>query len=439
MNQKSAAALPREVKERILNAVDAGFDELVRYTQAAVRINSVNPEHDEGKVEEAKDGETKVNRLFSEYMEKAGMKVDMFTAKNDRYNAVGIAEGGDGPSLLFNGHVDVVGAGDLSRWKVTTPFSGEIKDGKLYGRGSMDDKSGVACAIAAVKAIQDAGLKLKGKVLVESVCGEENMDTAAGTGACIDRGYTADAGICVEASAPPYPLAIDVASPGTVNFEVHIKGKSAHTSMRDEICRAGGKGNAFGASALDKAVFVYQGLRRLEEEWGFTKTHPAFTRPGHFTLNPGTFYAGPSPFAISEEAVLVYTAWYAPYEKEEDVKKEIVDYITKWCATDSWLVENPPEIKWSICWPPYDVPMDAPICKAIESVYEDAVERPVSYYGFAAVADAAFLNRAGIPTVILGAGDICDAHGPDEFVSLEEMKKAAKLYALTIAAWCGVE
>lgn len=428
-----------DIKARILNSVDNGFEELLKYAQEAIRINSVNPEHDEGKLPEAFDGETKVNRLYAKYMESAGMTVDLFAAKNERYNAVGVAEGGDGPSLLFNGHVDVVAPGDLSRWKITQPFSGEIKDGKLYGRGALDDKAPIACTIAAVKAIKDAGLKLKGKVIVESVCGEENMDTEAGTGACIERGYKADAGICVEASAPPYPLAIAPASPGTVNFKVHIKGKSAHTCMRDEICRAGGKGNAFGASALDKAVFVYEGLRRLEEEWGFTKSHPAFTRPGHFTINPGTFYAGPSPFAISEEACLVYTAWYSPSEKEEDVKAEIVDYLNRWCSTDSWLKENPPEIEWTICWPPYDVPLDAPICNAIKSIYEDAAEMPVTVYGFAAVADAAFLNRAGIPTVIMGPGDICNAHGPDEYVLIDELKKATRLYALTIAAWCGVE
>ena len=425
--------------KRILNAVEANFPELLQRAQGAIRINSINPDHDEGKLKDAKNGESKVSNYLAEYMRHAGMDVDIFSAKSQRENAVGVCNCGDGPSILFNGHVDVVGVGDKSRWKMAQPFEAKIIDGKLYGRGSSDMKAGIVCAIAAIKAIKDAGLKLGGKVLVEAVCGEENMDTEAGTGACIERGYRADAGICVEPSGPPYSLAIEPASPGALTFEIWIKGKAGHTCMRDEICRAGGKGDFFGASAMDKAVFIYEGMRRLEDKWGFTKVHPVFTRPGHFTINPGSFYAGPTPFSITEEACLTYTAWYAPQESADDVKKEIVEYITKWCATDNWLCQNPPVFKWLICWPPYNVSVDAPICKAINNAFSMALNRQALSYGFAAVSDASFLNLAGIPTVIMGPGDLCVAHGPDEFVFVDELKEAAKIYALTIALWCGVK
>ncbi len=425
--------------EKLLQTVNGLLPELIGVVQDVVRINSINPDHAEGQLPEAADGETKVNRRLQPYMEQAGMSTDFFAAKDGRHNLVGhLAGAGGGRSLLFNGHIDVVGVGNPDDWKVAQPFSGDIVEQRIYGRGSTDMKAGIVCAIAAVKAIQQAGIRLKGDVYIESVCGEEQMDTAAGTGACIDRGYRADAGIVVEPSAPPYPLAVLPASPGALTFELWFKGKAAHTCMRDEICRAGGRANAFGVSAMDKAIYIYQGLQRLETEWGFSKKHPVYTRPGHFTLHPGSIYAGPSPFAITEEASLTYTAWFAPQESPEQIKAELVDYVLKLCATDSWLKEHPPEFKWLICWPPYDVPLDAPICQTLLDSYAQAMDAPAPIYGFAAVADATFLNAAGIPTVICGPGDLTIAHGPDEFVAIDELLGAAKIYAMTMLNWCGV-
>jgi acetylornithine deacetylase/succinyl-diaminopimelate desuccinylase family protein len=432
--------LSKEIVTKLITAVEAEMPQLIEVLQGAIRINSINPDHEEGKLPDASDGETKVSRFLAPYMEQGGMETDVFAAKNGRHNVVGVQKGcGGGRSLLFNGHVDVVGIGDPKRWKISTPFSGEIIGNKIYGRGSTDMKGGIVCAIAAVNAVAKAGLSLQGDILIEAVCGEENMDTEAGTGACLARGYRADAGIVVEPSAPPYPLAILPASPGALTFEIWIKGKAAHTCMRDEICRAGGLGDAFGASALDKAIFIYEGLRRLEQQWGFSKKHPVFTRPGHFTLHPGSFYAGPSPFSITEEACLTYTAWFAPQENAEDIKSELVDFVTKWCATDTWLKNNPPEFKWLISWPPYNVPQESPICRVLESAFHQALERTAPIYGFAAVSDASFLNAAGIPTVIMGPGNLVVAHGPDEYVEIEELLDATKVYALTMAAWCGVE
>lgn len=431
--------LHNDVIEEVLAALDQEKDEMIRQIQDVVRINSINPDHDEGKLPQAKNGESKVSRALSQYMNSAGMVTDLFAAKDGRENCVGLLRGqGGGRSLLFNGHVDVVGVGDPAQWKIAQPFSGDIIDGKIYGRGTTDMKAGLVSAISAVRAVVNAGLTLKGDLLIQAVCGEEQMDTEAGTGACIARGYTADAGIVVEPSGPPLPLALAPAGPGALTFSINFRGKAGHTCMRDEICRAGGAGDDFAVSAMDKAIYIYNGLLHLEYDWGFSKTHSVFSRPGHFTINPGMIVAGPTPWAIPEQAKLVYTAWFAPQEDAEDVKKEISNHILNLCATDSWLKDHPPEIEWMICWPPYNVDPEAGICRVIKKVYPQATNRPAPVYGFAAVADVTFLNQAGVPTVIMGPGDLRCAHGADEYVLIEEVMDAARIYALTIVDWCGI-
>jgi len=436
MAEKLNFPLNENVKARILAAVEEEFSELIEIAQGMLRIKSVNPNQAEGKAPDMKDGETKVNRYLEPFMAKAGMKTDLFAAKDERHNLVGTLPGiGGGRSLLFNGHIDVVGVGNINDW-TKDPWGAEIADGRIYGRGASDMKSGIACAVAAAIAIKKAGVCLKGDVIIESVCGEEAMDTAAGTGACIDRNYTADAGIVVE---PSGSLDILPASCGVLIGELLIKGKATHSCMRHEIVRAGGVGNDFAVSALDKAIFIYEGISRLEQEWGITKTHPVFTRPGHFTICPCSLVTGPVPYAIPSEATIRYSSWFPPYETTEEIKAELCDYLEKLCSTDSWLKDHLPTFNWIMAWPPYDVPIDTPICQALEQTFEAVLGKSAKYNGCAAVCDASFLNKAGIPTVTMGPGNSLCAHAADEYVEIDEMRNAAKIFALTMAAWCGVD
>ncbi len=431
--------ISEELKQKIFDSVEAGFPLMLERLKEIIAVKSVGPKDNAFERLCAQGNESRASEVAAKYMKEAGMEVDMFAAVADRYNAVGtIGVEGEGRSLLFNGHVDVANEGVESDW-THSPWEAVIEDGRMYGRGTTDMKGGLMCTIAAVKALTDIGLKPKGKVLVQAVCGEEFGEVEAGTGACVKRGHIADAGICVEASAPPEPLALIPASTGLYAFEIWVKGKSAHTSMRCEICRAGGEGDACAVSALDKIIYIYQGMLRLEEQWGFTKKHPAFKKPGHFTINPCGIYSGPTTYAINSEARLTYTAWFAPQDDPDSVKQEIKDFITKWCATDPWLVENPPEFVWfGEGWPSFDVPMDHPLCDVLKDSFAETMGRPAPISGFSAVCDASYLNEAGIPTVVMGPGTIACAHGADEYVDLQELKDAIKIYALAIAKWSGL-
>lgn len=433
-----------QLRTDVLQAVDSLKDELVQLVCETVRIPSepsmpAGLSSSDASVEVS--GETVVNHVLKTAMQSFGMEADLWEVERGRANLVGIWRGqGRGRSLILNGHVDVVPPGPPEKWTVAGPWSGAIVDGRIYGRGSTDMKGGIAAAIFAMKALLKAGYRPSGDVFIHSVVGEEHMETYAGTGAALERGYRADAAIVCEASGPPHRLSINTASPGLVVMQVNVKGKAAHISMRDELIRPGGLGAAAGVSAIDKAFLVYQALLKLENEWGQTKRHPAFTRPGHFVLFPTVIQGGDMMAAsIPEECSMMYIVWHPPQDTPESVAEEIQAHVARFAQTDPWLRQNPPEVYIPLfSWPPFETSPDEPICKAAATASEALFERPAILYGAAYTSDASFIRQAGIPTIVVGPGSIELAHGFNEYVEIQDLVDAAKLYALTIVEWCGI-
>jgi acetylornithine deacetylase/succinyl-diaminopimelate desuccinylase family protein len=433
-----------KVRTNVLRAVESLKDELVQLVCDTVRIPSVTPlTAGLGSSDTMAEisGETKVNHTIKPVMESCGLETDLWEVEKGRANLVGIWHGkGRGRSLLLNGHVDVVPTGPSEKWTVASPWSGGIIDGKIYGRGSTDMKGGIASAVFAMKALLKAGYRPKGDVFIQSVVGEETMETGAGTGAALQRGYRADAAIVCETSSPPQRFSINTASPGLALMQVKIKGKAAHISMRSELIRPGGLGAAVGVSAIDKAFLVYQALLKLEEEWGQTKRHPAFTRPGQFVLYPEVIQGGDILAAsIPEECYMIYIIWHPPQDTAESIAEEIRAYISRFAQTDPWLRENPPEVYVPLfSWPPFETSLEEPICKAAAAASEAVFNRPAVLYGSTYTSDASFIRQAGIPTIVVGPGTPEVAHGFNEYVVIQDLVDAAKLYALSIVEWCGI-
>lgn len=267
--------IDKQVKQKVFAQIESMQNEIIGLVQDTVRIPSVNPTYGGMDYAATVGGETKVNEFMKPIMESIGLKTDMWAVEKGRDNLVGTYQGtGGGKSLIFNGHVDVVPPGPDALWTEAGPWSGEIKGNKLYGRGSIDMKAGNAAAVKAFEAVIKAGLRPKGDIFIENVVGEEMMNTPAGTGATIARGYKADAAIVVEPSGPPYRLAIVPASPGVFYLVITVKGKPTHASMRGQLIRAGGAGAKIGVNSIDKVMIVYDALNKLEQEWGQTKSHP---------------------------------------------------------------------------------------------------------------------------------------------------------------------
>lgn len=434
--------------EKVLGKVDSLASELVEAVSGAVKIESINPKYPGQVYDDVVGGEGDVSKYVAKFYDEIGCDVDLFAVEPGRENAVGVLKGsGGGRSLIFNGHVDVVPPGDPANWKSGSPFSGHVDTDRIWGRGSTDMKGGVLAQAFAAKAIRSAGLALKGDLILEAVVGEEVMDHECGTTAAIKRGYTADAAVVSEPSAPPDVLAVVPVTPGLWWFSVTVRGKATHASMRAETFRAGGSGAAVGVNAIDKGFEIFQAIRKLEDEWGQTKSHPLFA-PGHFTIHPGVVVGGPVgvlvPFVVSEVMTIEYCVWYHPDDKPEDVQREIEEHVHRAAQLDPWLREHPPTLDWKLNWPASQAPPNHPIIDAVLKAHVAAAEGtrfagepPIR--GFAAVEDTAFLNAGGVPAISYGAGDIRVAHADDEYVLIDELITACKTYAITALEWCGYD
>ncbi len=427
-------------REKIISSVEELSEELVRLVSEIVKIPSINPKIPYANANVEPDGETKVSEFLKPIMEDMGLEVDMFAEAEGRNNIVGVSKGtGGGKSLIFNGHIDVAPPGPLSDWTVAEPFSGKILDGKIYGRGAADMKSGNAAAIIALKSLLRAGYHPTGDVILQNVVGEEWMETEIGTNACLKRGYKADAAVVVESTSYPDKLAICPVQGNTLVMNVTVKGKAVHCLLRGDTVRPGGRGSKIGVSSIDKSMIIYKGLERLDQEWGVTKSHSFWKKPGWFFIYPTMITGSPGgPSLIPAESTLCYTVYTPPGEKPEQTKREIERVIELLAETDTWLKENPPKVEWVLNWPGFETPVTASICKAAHVAGEAVLDTPPQYAGFWMASDATFLSQAGIPTILLGPGAANTCHAANEYVVIDELIDAAKIYALLIAEWCGV-
>lgn len=444
----NAATGPTEAEtERVLEAVDDLREEMVATLRDLVRIPSVSPKYPGIEYDDHVGFEGRATALLAGLYERADARVETFGAEPGRDNAVGVLGTGDGRSLVYNGHVDVVPAGDPARWVKAAPFSADLVGERMYGRGTADQKSGLIAQAFAGIALRRGGLRLAGSLQLQCVVGEETGDHACGSGLVADRGYVGDAVVVSEPSAPPTPLSIVLASPGLLWFSVTATGKKAHSSMRGETIHGTRSDDRLGVNAIDKVFLIYQALRTLEDEWARTQRHPLWAN-GHFALLPGAMRGGPGslavPFSLSDSATIEYAVQYHPERSGEDVRAEIQAAIDRAADADPWLRRNRPVCEWKLDWDPFVTDRDADVSGQLAGAYRSAAAgtgfpSDVTWSGFYGVCDATVFSRRGIPSVVFGPGDLHNnAHGEDEWVDVREVWLAARTYALLAARWCGV-
>jgi acetylornithine deacetylase/succinyl-diaminopimelate desuccinylase family protein len=436
-----------------MNPTAAVYQEIGRLTPAMVqvlselvRVPSINPKYPGQSYDELAGEEGRANALVAELYQQAGAEVTRFSVEPGRDNAVGVVTGtAGGRSLALNGHIDVVPPGDQTRWQQCDPFAGRADDERVWGRGTTDMKAGIVAQAFAAIALRNAGVRLAGDLILQSVVGEEMGDHECGTTAVLERGYRADAAVVCEPTSMGAGPAVVPVAPGLLWFSVTVTGKQAHSGLRGLTVQPALDGLALGVNAVDKGFLVYRALRELEDQWAQTKRHPLFVS-GQFGILPGVVQASPQgvlvPFSLADRMTIEYCAFHDPRDGSAQARDEIERCIDRAAAADPWLAVHPPSVEWKLEWPPTGIDEQSPICQRLSQAHEAAAHGtrftgPAPVRGFMGVCDTTWLQAAGVPALVYGPGNGKTAHAADEHVLIEEMAQACRTYATLALDWCG--
>jgi len=416
-------------ENRVAEWIDRQKDEVVAFLQELVRIPSVTGE--EGPIQQFIAGRLKEMGLTVDVFEpdlaslrKHPAFVEESRGYEGRPNVVGLLKGaGGGKSLLFNGHVDVIPAGAPESWQHAS-WSGDLADGRIYGRGASDMKAGLAAMTMAVKAILDCGVRLRGDVILEYTVDEELSGN--GTLACVMKGYKADGGICCETSS----MRVQPGSIGRIWFEIKVKGKAAGIQRRWE-----------GVNAIDKGYRVTQAVADFEGLRVGRMSHPLYPDiRGAIPCMVGVFESGSYHSAFPDSCLLKGSMATVPGEDSAAVKKEFVEFIRAKVADDSWLKDHPPEVIFTGYFAePSAIPVDSPIVQALCRKFTEVTGQEPVISGREGAADIRFMNRYGeTPTVIFGPGMTEQMHANNEWANIGDLIQATKILSQTILEWCRI-
>ena len=280
-------------------------------------------------------------------------------------------------------------------------------------------------ALFAAKAIRDAGVRLQGRLILESVIGEENG--GVGTLATILRGYRGDGAIIME----PTGLSVCPVQAGAVNFRILISGKAAHGCIRDE-----------GVSALEKLWPVHQELLALEAQRNHNCTDPLFRAyKTPFPLSIGRVEGGDWASSVPDWIRLEGRYGLAPDEDVGEARQLFEEALKRAGENDPWLKEHPPELeRWGGRFLPARTPLDSVIVSTLQRAAEDIQGVQPKTEGVTFGSDLRLLVlEGGIPTVLFGPGDIRLTHADDESVAVADLEATMKTLAITALRFCGYE
>jgi acetylornithine deacetylase len=377
------------------------FGDAVALTEALVEVDSRNPA-----LADDAPGEREVAELLASVLTDWKFRVELVEPLPGRPSVVARTGDGKGRSLMLNGHLDVVGVEGMTH----LPFEPRRHDGRLFGRGSSDMKSGVASMCAAAARAASSGLG--GEVIVAAVCDEEWA--SAGTQALVEAGVAADAAIVCE----PTRLAIMPAHKGFVWLDVDVHGRAAHGSRWE-----------LGVDAIRHAGLLLADLHEFDATELASRHHGLLGRP---SLHASTISGGTGMSTYPELCTLSVERRTLPGETPELVMGELAASFERVGARQPGFDAT---ARIRLARAPSDVPTDSPVVEALTAACERLGHRP-AVEGMSAWTDAAILNGAGIPAICFGPGDIALAHAAEEYVMIEEIERAAAILEALVRDWC---
>ncbi|WP_163510259.1 M20 family metallopeptidase [Fodinicola acaciae] len=380
--------------------VDA--DGVVAFTRDLVRLRTVN---------EPGFGEAPAAGLVAAKMREFGWDPVVTEPAPGRPNVVATITGdGPGRTLLFEGHTDVVTEGSLDGWTVD-PYGGEIRDGRLYGRGAADMKSGVAAMLYGVRALQLAG-GFSGTVKVCALADEEGM--MIGVHHLVDSGVVSDvdgAIVCEPEGGEICPV-----SKGAMRFRVTFTGTMAHGAMPQHA-----------RNPIPAAADFLRVLDHLQAD--FTARHGSHPHLGPTYVTPTVLNAGDLDQinVIPASATVAADIRTIPGVDHEELVVRLTDHAER-IASERQLRAS---VTVPVNRPPVDTPVDALVVASLARAHAAVTGTEPVFGGVPGTTDGTILTvRAGIPTVVYGPGGKWIPHQADEFVELADIVSAARVYAV---------
>ncbi|MGZ5212856.1 MAG: M20 family metallopeptidase [Actinomycetota bacterium] len=389
--------------EAAAGAVDA--DEVLSFARALIAAPSENPGGTENDAAE----------VAADILARIGASPETIWSDEGRPSVVASIGSGEHPSLAWNGHLDVVPVGDLSNW-VHGPWEGVVEDGRLIGRGSADMKGPIASALAAAAAVRRAGIELAGTLTFHLAADEEHMGMY-GTKVLWDRGMLVqDACIVGE----PSDLRVGLAERGGAWITAVARGRAAHGSQPN-----------LGVNAIASMARL---LLRLPEVLP-DREHPLVGRP---SVNAAVITGGSAPNVVPDRCELVIDRRIVPGEADP---AEVLAPFERLAAE---IAREHPEVDLTFQLDGWTDAAEAAADSNIAGSARDAIAavrgaRPPDV-GFTGITDARFyINDAKIPTIILGPGSLTVAHTANEWVLVDDLVAAARIYARVFVGFLGAQ
>lgn len=373
--------------------------ELIDLTTRLVQISTENPP----------GNEKAAAQFLKPLLSKMGFKIKTVLSPKGRWNIVAERRWGKGGrTLIFNGHLDVVPAGNPSQWKYP-PFKGTLSKGRIYGRGASDMKSGIASFIHALSTIERSKMRLHQGAVVLHLVSDEESHGRQGMGFLTQKeGIRGDAALVGE----PTDLQPVIAQKGALWLRISTLGKSAHGSRPH-----------LGVNAVEKMMKLMERLNSIALE----TEHPLLGKP---TLNVGTIQGGTKINIVPDRCEIEADRRMLPGEKKEEVLEKIKETLDSLRSQDPFFQYRMEEIDFA---EPCEVNPEEEIVKiAVEAIQEVMGKKP-SLRAFSGFTDSRFyINQCHIPTLIFGPGEVDQIHTTDESVEVEALVQAARIYGLIL-------
>lgn len=378
-------------------------DYVIAQTQAMVQIDSVNSDLEAGAA-----GEGDMAHYVADQLRALGIEPTLYAVEGDRQNVVGTLTGrGGGKSLLLNAHLDTVGVSGMDE-----PFSGDVRDGKLYGRGAYDMKASIAAMLGAMKALKESGGALAGDVIFTAVIDEEYGSKGMEH---LVQHVRADAAIVTE----PSNLRVCVAHRGFVWVEVITQGRAAHGSRYYE-----------GVDANMHMGRVLVEIDKLSRELTARDGHPLLGPPSiHVPLIAG----GTSQAVYSAACRIEIERRILPNETPAHVHAEIQAIVDRLAADDPQFSAT---VNTFFHRNAFEIDAQAEIVQTVKNETAAVIGQTPEVYGEVWWMDSALLGDAGIDTVIIGPmGD--GLHSAVEWVDVDSVVQLADVLARSAIRFCG--